>query len=449
MTEKSTCRSEMPPTVCKGSSIIHLDSLESMDFISYHKKKNFMDGTLKSKPGIHNSSCFSSMSRRYWLMIFLAIVSQQHLSHAEPTGISSQKDWKESHERGPILFELKDRALFLSKFLPQHQSYIDDILDQDADADDDDDNGDDEDYNDHGYNDNGNDDAPTGVPATLLLGNETMSNSTKVNMFANYTKCRWYTLSHYISPDSMLYDGIEGFLIAMLLCLIFGSCFSYCSYCCGCVPDDRVYKSLLNRKGRKMRIKSRNQKPSGCCRRCCCFGLRGRSSDGKGIFMPIETRSSSMSSDDDKSSVSLDSALSLEYGDNHLHNEYGEITSRWDDDKIEAAAREYFSREEKESEKKNKKSQKIGVSFKNKAEKKGGRSIRSSASRSRKRSKKMRRGGGSITLSQASSILSSSSEYSLSSGDSSSSGTINELEMEAAMMDLELVKRSIAEKGYV
>merc|ERR1719354_649235 len=152
--------------------------------------------------------------------------------------------------------------------------------------------------------------------------------------------------------------------------------------------------------------------------------------------MPIETRSSSMSSDDDKSSVSLDSALSLEYGDNHLHNEYGEITSRWDDDKIEAAAREYFSREEK-------KSQKIGVSFKNRAEKKGGRSIRSSASRSRKRSKKMRRGGGSITLSQASSILSSSSEYSLSSGDSSSSGTINELEMEAAMMDLELVKRSI------
>ena len=71
------------------------------------------------------------------------------------------------------------------------------------------------------------------------------------------------------------------------------------------------------------------------------------------------------------------------------------------------------------------------------------------SSRSRKRSKKMRRGGGSITLSQASSILSSSSEYSLSSGDSSSSGTINELEMEAAMMDLELVKRSIAEKGYV
>ena len=116
---------------------------------------------------------------------------------------------------------------------------------------------------------------------------------------------------------------------------------------------------------------------------------------------------------------------------------------------LEAAAREYFSREEKESEKKNKKSQKIGVSFKNKAEKKGGRSIRSSVSRSRKRSKKMRRGGGSITLSQASSILSSSSEYSLSSGDSSSSGTINELEMEAAMMDLELVKRSIAEKGYV
>merc|ERR1719354_952683 len=162
--------------------------------------------------------------------------------------------------------------------------------------------------------------------------------------------------------------------------------------------------------------------------------------------MPIETRSSSMSSDDDKSSVSLDSALSLEYGDNHLHNEYGEITSRWDDDKIEAAAREYFSREEKESEKKKKKSQKIGVSFKNRAEKKGGRSIRSSAPRSRKRRKKMRRGGGSITLSQASSILSSSSEYSLSSGDSSFSGTINELEMEAAMMDLELVKRSIAEK---
>ena len=41
--------------------------------------------------------------------------------------------------------------------------------------------------------------------------------------------------------------------------------------------------------------------------------------------------------------------LSLEYDDNHLHNEYGEITSRWEDEKIENAAKDYFDMEEKEA----------------------------------------------------------------------------------------------------
>ena len=50
---------------------------------------------------------------------------------------------------------------------------------------------------------------------------------------------------------------------------------------------------------------------------------------------------------------------------------------------------------------------------------------------------------------EASSTLSSSSEHSFVSYASSPSGSHDGLEMEAAMMDLELVKRSIDEKGIL
>ena len=61
------------------------------------------------------------------------------------------------------------------------------------------------------------------------------------------------------------------------------------------------------------------------------------------------------------------------------------------------------------------------------------------------------RQAGSISNrpSQASSTLSSSSEHSFVSYASSPSGSHDGLEMEAAMMDLELVKRSIDEKGIL
>jgi len=131
----------------------------------------------------------------------------------------------------------------------------------------------------------------------------------------------------------------------------------------------------------------------------------------------------------------LDSALSLEYGDDHLHNEFGEVTSRWDDAKIEAAAREYFSKEEKEYQE----------ALRQKEKKSPNRRSDIKSGRSRNRNRR----GGSIAKSQASSILSSSSEHSFVSYASSSSGSRDGLEMEAAMMDLELAKRSIAEKVII
>jgi hypothetical protein len=414
-------------------------------------------GISSTSNGIHsNSTKTYAKCRMSMQIIILAILFlSRSCSANKPISLSrpqSQNDLYETDEMRRASYGLKHRSMFLDSLLRQ-KTYVDDIIDQDADVDDDDDDGD--------------SDQESLVPPPLVDElNKTISepllettNGTfsknftgvkSVNSFTNYTKCAWYTLSHYIPPDSMLYDGIEGFLIAMLLCLILATCYSYCHYCCltrcGCLPDNRVYRSLLNRRGRKMKIKKRDQKKRGgyCCG--CCKGIRGRDSDGKGAFTLLKAENVAFSDDDDHSSLSLDSALSLEYGDTQLHNEYGEITSRWDDSKIEAAAREYFAREEKEAEGKIIKSKKIGVSF-NRGKPGRKKGSRSSASRNSRRGKRLN--GRSAARSQASSILSSSSGRSLSSLDSSSSGSQDDLEMEAAMMDLELVKRSIAEKGYV
>jgi hypothetical protein len=349
------------------------------------------------------------------------------------------------------------RNLFLESFF-RTKNYADDIMDTDADADDDDDipamNNKQKQQHEHAVMTSSSD---------IIDGNATMDDNSRntheflhIHPWGNYTKCKWYTLSHYISPESIVYDGIEGFLIALLVCLVIATVYNYSYYCCltkiGCCPDDRIKKSLLSKRGRRRMRRKRGTEAVGwgCCG-CTCFrfGARKvRSADGKGTFMPISTYNDDSSDDDDDSehsSVSLDSALSLEYGDDHLHNEFGEVTSRWDDAKIEAAAREYFSKEEKEAQE---------TSRQKERKKRGGVSFKSPKRRSDKivksgRTSNRNRRGENIAKSQASSILSSSSEHSFVSYASSSSGSHDGLEMEAAMMDLELVKRSIAEKGYV
>jgi len=372
---------------------------------------------------------------------------------------------RERMEAAPVS-SLNKRSLFLETFLHRQRTYLDDVLDRDADADDDYDY--DESLLDY-YSQLVDDQVVLKSPTTSINNNETYStnvnftNSTNnpISSFANYTKCAWYTLSHYIPPDSMLYDGIEGFLIALLLCLVLATCYNYCCYCyCCCAPGKKNLRKRRRRRKVKLKKEAERKRNGGCCG-CLSTGFGSSSSrrkdrDGKGAFTLLRTANGSKNSDyvedDDDSSVSsIDSVLSLEYGDTHLHNEYGEITSRWDDSKIEAAARDYFAKEEKEASAKKSNGKKSGSpSDKGKAGKKKGSSRRrnpSGSSRGRKRSRKLKK--KSAAMSRSSSILSSSSDLSLSSFASSSSGSQDGLEMEAAMMDLELVKRSIAEKGYV
>jgi len=53
--------------------------------------------------------------------------------------------------------------------------------------------------------------------------------------------------------------------------------------------------------------------------------------------------------EDDDSSISDDSVLILEYGGEHLHDEYGDVTNWLNDTKVEFYAKEYFARGEVES----------------------------------------------------------------------------------------------------
>jgi hypothetical protein len=242
---------------------------------------------------------------------------------------------RERMEAAPVS-SLNERSLFLETFLHRQRTYLDDVLDRDADADD---------YYDYDeslldyYSHLVDDQVLLKSPTTSTNNNETYStnvNFTKstnnpISSFANYTKCAWYTLSHYIPPDSMLYDGIEGFLIALLLCLVLATCYNYCCYCCCCCSPG---KKNLRKRRRRRKVKLRKdaeRKRNGVCCGClsACFGSssnRRKDRDGKGAFTLLRTANGSKNSDyvedDDDSSVSsIDSVLSLEYGDTHLHNE--------------------------------------------------------------------------------------------------------------------------------
>ena len=268
----------------------------------------------------------------------------------------------------------------------------------------------------------------------------------------------WYTLSHYIEPTSILYDSIEGFFLALFFCLFiatfYTNCYYYCFTRCGLCPDDRIYKSVLNRKARKMRRKNivperrRMERrrgvgaggKSGICYCCpssffCCAKDDDSAyyDDNKGDFAPLSTERDDDDSvqdgnESDQSSLSQDSALSLEYGDEHLADEYGENTDRLIDTKIETAAKAYFEFEEKQAE--------LLLDSQNILQRNMRRNGGSVGNRSRRS-----RGTRSVR-SQTSSILSSES------GDSSSCGNSDDdddddhsIEMESAMMDLELAEQ--------
>jgi len=303
-----------------------------------------------------------------------------------------------------------------------------------------------------------------------MIGDDEMIVASNATSLSTETESPWYALSHYISPDSTLYDTIEGFLISLLFCLIVATCYSYCYYCCftrcGLCPDDRIYNSLLNRKGRRRKRitipRRRRQGATGdsgrnCCHRffcCCCTKKDSYGHDGKGFFMPLSAQKDKVfdedtnhrMSDDDADSIenssisgdsldSLDSALSLEYGDEHLADEYGEISDRLNDAKLENAAKDFFSREQRQSELTDEQNTKtIKTKRRINRRKAGSRCGRS-------------RGTHKSVKSQASSILSSELESLSSYASSSSEGDDDHtLEIESAMMDLELAERKMTMK---
>lgn len=287
----------------------------------------------------------------------------------------------------------------------------------------------------------------------------------------------WFTLSHYIPPNTTLYDVIEGFLFAMLFCFIISTCYNclyyWCFVRCGLCPDDRIYKSLLHRRGRKRRRigssarfgrggRNRHRGPtmkgsgeSKCCGICCCFQCCCPKSsdgyDGRGYFTPLGVDMNHDVEDDDEkayehelqeidrdsddySSLSNDSELTLEYGECQLDDEYGE-GNRTDrlGEKVEAAAHKFFSTDD----------MKEVDEFNDTASKKSARSRKSKRSR-KSRGFRLKRSDKSIARSvksQASSILSSSSGES--SFCSSSSNEEDDFEVAEAMMDLHHIEEKV------
>ncbi|GFH60601.1 predicted protein [Chaetoceros tenuissimus] len=380
-----------------------------------------------TKPNSNGQVVIPKHKITYRLISLLSLFACIHSMHAIELSMNQDINSRSILEEGNTNIESHRQLNILDNFLKAKNYADEDFLDVDADSDDFIEKARKSDYDEKNMNDN----------MDMQNGDEA---SVHHHPWGNYTRCSWYTLSHYISPQSMLYDAIEGFMLALLFCMTVATIYNFCYYHFltkyGFCPDDRTNKSLLTRRGRRRRRKqlAKGKAPSscfGCCKR------KNHGYDGRGNFMPL-SQSNDFSDDDDSSdsSVSLDSALSLEYGDGHLQNEFGEVTSRWDDDKIEAAARKYFTREEKQSEAKIKK--KVTISFQKGKKKPGDRK------RIRKNGSKKSR--DSSAKSQASSILSSDSDVSYNSDGSSD---YSDLEMEEAMLDLELVKRNIAEKGYV
>lgn len=124
----------------------------------------------------------------------------------------------------------------------------------------------------------------------------------------------WFTLEHWVQPSTLLYDVIEGFLYvgdAFFIAWILWGCLVHC----GVFPDDR-----LDRNRRERRVK-----------------------DGRGVFAPLRDFDA-LNSDDEDDDKSRDS---MEYGDAHDDDEYGEVNIEEEEKKIAQAAEEFFQKAEK------------------------------------------------------------------------------------------------------
>lgn len=131
----------------------------------------------------------------------------------------------------------------------------------------------------------------------------------------------WFTLEHWVQPSSLLYDIIEGFLYvgdAFFIAWILWGCLVHC----GLFPDDR-----LDRNRRERRVK-----------------------DGRGVFAPLRDFDAlnSDNEDDDKSRDSM------EYGDAHENDEYGEVDIEEEEKKLAQEAEEFFRKAERHKKRKEK-----------------------------------------------------------------------------------------------
>ena len=189
--------------------------------------------------------------------------------------------------------------------------------------------------------------------------------------------------------------------------------------------------------------------------------LRFRSgNDGRGAYAPLSSKRNPNEVDDFTQGSAADcseyhstfdsddsniSELSLEYGDNQLHDEYGEISNRLNDAKVEVEAKDFFEKEDnswtdisKGAKKKMKKISDIVRKFKKKR-----RRVKIECMSSSGMSRDSRLSGRSMK-SHISSILSSSSEDNDDSHESTSSDEEDEdLEIENEMMDMKLVESKI------
>ena len=131
----------------------------------------------------------------------------------------------------------------------------------------------------------------------------------------------WYRLERWVEQNSLAYDIIEGFFYvadAFFLAWLLWGCFVLCGIC----PDDRLDKL---RRWRRIR-------------------------DGRGVFSPLKDFDPFESSDDDDDA----SRDSLEYGNAHIDDEYGEIDVNKEENQLDKAAEDFFSRPERKQSKKQK-----------------------------------------------------------------------------------------------
>uniref|UniRef100_A0A7S1VZM3 Uncharacterized protein n=1 Tax=Ditylum brightwellii TaxID=49249 RepID=A0A7S1VZM3_9STRA len=187
---------------------------------------------------------------------------------------------------------------------------------------------------------------------TLLKNNRNLLQNYHLNVTTNATA--WYQLKTYVNEDSILYDSIQGFFFATILCLVVICCYYSCYCClirCQICPDDRIRR----RRRKKGPIRIRRPNPGY--------------DDGQGLFAPLATNVDGDDSDeeeesdedaaDENNSSSSEDSVSLEYGgDQSLEDEYGESVDRFDEAQIENAAKKYFDNEEKARITREKKTQK-------------------------------------------------------------------------------------------